>query len=201
RTVLFVSHNLTAVKNLCNKGIVLEYGLKKLESDADTCITKYLSNNNVDGFSKTFDIYNGDYGNEQVRLLNVDVKVSSNKDFITINDSFDLNVNFETFREFDEFNLSVPIKSRIDESIILAQITKFKFLKKGVHTAILKIPSNFLNSGEFSFDIYFVNKAKSIFFVPNILNIEIEDDRTGLNYYGRWPGYIRPNLEFKIFSR
>ncbi len=41
RTVLFVSHNITHVKNLCNKGIVLEKGLVKAIGDLNECINFY----------------------------------------------------------------------------------------------------------------------------------------------------------------
>lgn len=45
RTVLFVSHNMGAVKNLCNKGIVLENGIVKSNGNIDFAITSYLSSN------------------------------------------------------------------------------------------------------------------------------------------------------------
>ena len=44
RTVLFVSHNMAAVKSLCNQGIVLEHGKVLFSSDADTAVDYYLSN-------------------------------------------------------------------------------------------------------------------------------------------------------------
>ena len=44
RTVLFVSHNMAAVKGLCNKGIILEKGRLKFESEnIDKAIEKYNS--------------------------------------------------------------------------------------------------------------------------------------------------------------
>jgi lipopolysaccharide transport system ATP-binding protein len=43
RTVLFVSHNMAAVKNLCSKGIVLEYGNVIYTGSADESVDYYLS--------------------------------------------------------------------------------------------------------------------------------------------------------------
>jgi lipopolysaccharide transport system ATP-binding protein len=43
RTVLFVSHNMAQVKNLCNKGIVLEKGQIIKTGDIDECIHFYLT--------------------------------------------------------------------------------------------------------------------------------------------------------------
>lgn len=44
RTVLFVSHNMAAVKSLCTKGIVLEHGKVLFSSDAESAVNYYLTN-------------------------------------------------------------------------------------------------------------------------------------------------------------
>ncbi|ESU25972.1 polysaccharide/polyol phosphate ABC transporter ATPase [Flavobacterium limnosediminis JC2902] len=44
RTVLFVSHNMAAVKSLCTKGIVLENGKVVFGSDAESAVNYYLTN-------------------------------------------------------------------------------------------------------------------------------------------------------------
>jgi lipopolysaccharide transport system ATP-binding protein len=44
RTVLFVSHNMAAVKNLCTKGIVLEHGKVVFGGDAESAVNYYLTN-------------------------------------------------------------------------------------------------------------------------------------------------------------
>lgn len=45
RTVLFVSHNMSAVRKLCNKSILLENGFKTFEGDSDAVIDNYLLKN------------------------------------------------------------------------------------------------------------------------------------------------------------
>lgn len=45
RTVLFVSHNMTAVKNLCYKGILLENGQLAMSGPIDSVINEYLVGN------------------------------------------------------------------------------------------------------------------------------------------------------------
>lgn len=45
RTVLFVSHNMAAVRSLCTKGIVLENGKVVYYSDADNAVGYYLTKN------------------------------------------------------------------------------------------------------------------------------------------------------------
>lgn len=47
RTVLFVSHNMAAVKQLCTKAIVLEYGTVVFEGEIDKAISEYLKVNTI----------------------------------------------------------------------------------------------------------------------------------------------------------
>lgn len=42
RTVLFVSHNIQAVSNLCDKGLLLENGQVKLHGNLEECIKEYM---------------------------------------------------------------------------------------------------------------------------------------------------------------
>jgi lipopolysaccharide transport system ATP-binding protein len=51
RTVLFVSHNLTSIKALCNRGILLHNGIISFNGPIDDTIHKYQTFNNVDYYS------------------------------------------------------------------------------------------------------------------------------------------------------
>jgi lipopolysaccharide transport system ATP-binding protein len=50
RTVLFVSHNMAAVQNLCTKGILLENGIVSTQGDVDNVIRNYLETNKLSDF-------------------------------------------------------------------------------------------------------------------------------------------------------
>ncbi|MBN2712249.1 MAG: ABC transporter ATP-binding protein [Planctomycetes bacterium] len=45
RTVLFVSHNMPAVRSLCTRSILLEEGKLVYDGSSDTCIDKYMERN------------------------------------------------------------------------------------------------------------------------------------------------------------
>ena len=45
RTVLFVSHNMAAVKNLCTRGVVLQHRQLAFDGTTDDAVSYYLSNN------------------------------------------------------------------------------------------------------------------------------------------------------------
>ena len=70
RTVLFVSHNMAAVKSLCTRGIVLEHGKVVFEGGIDNTISKYLQREKVDFKLKDIKIRTG---NRKVLFQNVKV--------------------------------------------------------------------------------------------------------------------------------
>lgn len=37
-----------------------------------------------------------------------------------------------------------------------------------------------------------------LFQLPDALAFEVEDHREGVTWYGKWPGYVRPQLNFQI---
>src|SRR5690606_31883928 len=43
RTVLFVSHNMAAIENLCNKGLYLKQGQIAFKGNAESSVEAYLS--------------------------------------------------------------------------------------------------------------------------------------------------------------
>jgi lipopolysaccharide transport system ATP-binding protein len=52
RTVLFVSHQMNAVEKLCNRGIVLDRGIKKFESENVREVVKYYLSGGTRSFEK-----------------------------------------------------------------------------------------------------------------------------------------------------
>lgn len=72
RTVLFVSHNMTAVKNLCRSCILLENGCVCEIGDTNHIITKYLSENtSVYGYDLSS--YKGFSGSGDLLIGNVEI--------------------------------------------------------------------------------------------------------------------------------
>lgn len=51
RTVLFVSHNIQAITNLCNKGLFLQNGVIKTNDDIDTVVQDYYKSQNYSKLS------------------------------------------------------------------------------------------------------------------------------------------------------
>lgn len=86
RTVLFVSHNMGAVRNLCHSGIVLSNGLIEYLGKADDCVDRYLKNETQNSITKTVisDKHrlfkgSGEIEIKEVELLNETPQLSTNE--------------------------------------------------------------------------------------------------------------------------
>ena len=54
RTVLFVSHNMGSIRNLCNRGVLLEHGQLKMMGDVNEVIDEYTKSSNLDILGATW---------------------------------------------------------------------------------------------------------------------------------------------------
>ncbi|OXA92203.1 ABC transporter ATP-binding protein [Flavobacterium hercynium] len=78
RTVLFVSHNMAAVKSLCTRGIVLENGKVKFDGDVDQALDNYLSiNESTDSFI-LFDEKTVRSGSRNLEFISLEIRNQNN---------------------------------------------------------------------------------------------------------------------------
>ncbi len=72
--------------------------------------------------------------------------------------------------------------------------------ESGLFRGICEIPSPLLNDGSYTLSIMIVKDTTNIlYYLEEPLNFEIADWREGNgNWYGKWPGVIRPTLPFKL---
>lgn len=72
RTVLFVSHNMAAVKNLCNTGLLLEHGQIIFKGSAERTVDEYLSTGGEE--SKELKYRTDRAGNNKLKFTDVILK-------------------------------------------------------------------------------------------------------------------------------
>ncbi|MBQ0908415.1 ATP-binding cassette domain-containing protein [Flavobacterium sp. F-328] len=212
RTVLFVSHNMAAVKSLCTRGILLENGKVKYEGSIDHIIERYLEDEKTTAHRILSDEIIKNHNADFIKLI--EVKVINTSNAISINHGIadDINIEFtydilkenELFTHgFNLFNIeNIHILSSHDKrSLTLSEALPIGRYKKSVI-----IPGNLLAEGSYtcSFAIMRYNPFFVEFHEMNIVGFNIIDefgDKTVRgNYFGHFPGIIRPELTWKIKS-
>lgn len=109
RTVLFVSHNMAAVKSLCTRALVLEKGKLSFNGGVNEAINKYLNIFNANQGQLNFPIKNNeieikdffieDIENNKVTTLILGASYSLNIHLNNLNRDMDLNIRFQIFDE------------------------------------------------------------------------------------------------------
>lgn len=110
RTVLYVSHNMATIRNLCTRCIVLQNGKVIFEGDVEKAINIYMDSNTQDMFSY-YDFRNIKRANNRIgkRLFINDVTFMNHKTTVYKNtEPIDMEVNWFANEEMDiRFGISV----------------------------------------------------------------------------------------------
>ncbi len=210
RTVLFVSHNMAAVKQLCTKSIVLEHGFVVFEGDVDSGIEFYLNSEKDNFDDNAINEFIQNQKDDFFVLKNVSIHqdFSSENNFHTNRDIF-ITMEYEVIKDilglrigFDLIDLSngvVIFRSFQDD--LERTIQK---VSKGIYTIRTIIPKNFLKNGIFGIKLAIgIHNIRWIVFDDNLMmrfNITNVD---GLNraFIDSRPGFIMPQLDWQILDK
>jgi lipopolysaccharide transport system ATP-binding protein len=95
RTVLFVSHNMAAVKNLCTRGLVLEHGKVKFDGNIEDAINAYMVSP-IDTNSKiVFDDKTIRTGTKKIQFVSLEISNQNNINCKEFSIGDDLHIRFK----------------------------------------------------------------------------------------------------------
>ena len=198
RTIIFVSHNMTAVQSLCKTALYLKAGKVIDFGRTDIVINNYLSKEIKNTLSQHWTEDDAPK-NEYVRLISADnTVINPNTDKnITVASGFDVAFRFY-LKEDMMLNLSFHLYT-VTGTCIFNVGTAAKMMKKGQHDSVLKIPARLLNDDLYTIQLMFVkDTSTAVYIVDDILAFEVVDELRAGNWYGKWPGAIRPTLDFSL---
>lgn len=197
RTVLFVSHNMDAVKNLCSKALILEKGKLTKIGSTSKIIDYYLSGIEYSTSKGIIKVGDEDAKIMGSCIINANYQ-TVNK--ININELFGIEIEYEILSDFKGLVPNIAI-STINGTEVLHNIYVTSPSSKGKHKVICWIPANFLNNRKYkvliaiaSFTPFTVGHAiQEIIFEV----IENMDEKYRGNYRGEIHGVVRPNLKWE----
>jgi lipopolysaccharide transport system ATP-binding protein len=196
RTVIFVSHNLQAVNNLCTNALWLEKGSVRSIGNTKSVVNEYLSTLHKKSSIKEFSTLNEAPGNDFIRVMYIELL----PDLLDPNDVLDirtpLTVKFRFYNASDNIVISTDLLLfTLAGECIFDIPSKPATYKKGFIEGQCKIPGNFLNDGSYSFTLHFAKDTSSeLFSYEECLMFDIADYRENINWYDKWWGYVRPDF-------
>ncbi|MBR1881602.1 MAG: ABC transporter ATP-binding protein [Muribaculaceae bacterium] len=197
RTVLFVSHNMAAIKSLCTRGVVLQNGMVVHQGSADQAVDFYLNHAAI-----------SQEGN--IKDAITDKKTFITIDEIAINGSISNQVTIKSNEEFLDLcitgHTSEPISAEIKlfiknmSGVSMAGLVEGRY--KGISTKFpagkfqiskkIKIP-HFVSNGDYYIDLYLHQPLiQDFFYAPHCADLHFEGNFEGFGkpLIGRTDGFF-----------
>lgn len=202
RTVLFVSHNMTAVKSLCKTGIILQNGEIFNMGDAETIVTEYLRGDSSIENHKVWHLPSINVPGVEILEIGVRKSGGNYMDTIKMTDGVDIVLRYRITSPFKEFHITYHIKNEQGQDVFSCSGGErcYPIMHEcGEYEQICHIPANFLNWGDYSIDLFAVeNRVRPILRENDIVSFMISNKAYEIgNYMGREPGDVTPIFDFE----
>jgi len=220
KTVLFVSHNINAVKTLCNTGIILNNGKLVLQDSISNAVaeyfgeTRHVRNNNLDFQYSRFTDHFGVLSIEKFDVVTKDGQISN---FVTYPDldEYTLRVKGRIISPNENLIIFITIYDDNENEFFVSDIFKSGTLKpneltQGDFVLKAKLPLSIFNTGEYSISISAVIHNKGWIIEPrsNLLyfSVKRKNSKHLIYEYNNFPmtgnetipGRLLTDLDFSI---
>lgn len=158
RTVLFVSHNMQAIRSLCSRAILLDRGKKISDGDVNTVINKYEDYNTRD--TVVMDWGNAGQTTPSAQLIKASV-ISNNKPIagseFSTESTLQVNITFKV-KTVNKMGTTVLIYNQEGQLLFFSLSShnpdlRTKIFPEGMHQNTCTIPANLLSPGKYSISI------------------------------------------------
>ncbi|WP_347175257.1 polysaccharide ABC transporter ATP-binding protein [Polaribacter uvawellassae] len=200
RTVLFVSHNMAAVKSLCTTGMVLRNGVTQFVGEINNAVTEYLKQFTEDKreISIPLDANNHDFA----QFIHAKVGPLKERENGLILEGDALKLEFEFFKkEKGEHILGITfhIHDELGSLVFVSSsFEKENVVNEGYYKEEAIIPENLMNEGVYNISrVILVHNGRGVCRVKDILQFEIIPKNRGFGYSGGKEGVVKPKLNWK----
>lgn len=199
RTVLFVSHNMAAVKSLCSRAVVLENGKIVFKGNTEEAVGFYLRGGSGKGNQVIFKkpIKNNLFSLKEIKISN---KGKSSNDHIVENSPIVLITRFDLNSELPtNYHITYHLYNEMGDNMFAFTHWRDGLkLSRGDNRLICEIPAHFLQSGQYFLTFMLIkdNKKAEITEKDVLSFVVVDGDREIGTYMGKEPGYIRPKFRW-----
>jgi lipopolysaccharide transport system ATP-binding protein len=207
RTVLFVSHNMTAVASLCSKVLLLGGGrierlgavhevtelyLRPIGGGGETCKRSWTD----------IEIAPGD---ERVRVRKVEVLAEESTPCAPIELATPFRIEIEYWNLVDNAHLILEVIVRNSDGTVLFHSLSTEdpacenIYPRGLLRSVCYVPGNLINEGRYAIDVHFMHGTMSNYtslLDAAVLIVQDTAPRGDLVYFGRYLGQVHPRLRW-----
>ena len=200
RTILFVSHNMQAVTNLCTNALLLQKGQITATGTPAQVVNRYFSAFKNQLWKREWAIGEEAPGNEFIRMQSVEIIPELQEGMNQVDIRTPITVRFRFYNHAPGVMLATGLHLfTITDECIFDVSSSPAAHGAGLIEATCTIPGNFLNDGAYYFSIIFVKDTSNpLFYFENCLQFDVEDYRENMAWFGKWRGYVRPQFPFHL---
>ena len=202
RTVLFVSHNMTSIRSLCNTGILLENGMVRERGEINSIVSHYLSGGSVLLNHKVFD-KDSELTGKGFEMLEMGIRKrgASYEDIMSVTDELEIIIRYRLEKPMEQLHLTFHLKNDQGNKVFSfsggGRCYDY-FHDRGEYFQSCIIPANFLNWGNYALDVYVVeNRSRPFLREMDVLTFTLSNRAHAIGtFMGKEPGDITPKFAF-----
>lgn len=204
RTILFVSHNMAAIQNLCDRCILLDRGKLKMIGGVKEVIEKYLGTASTNASKKMLKDYKQD--SSKIKVLSIELENGiQNKFCVSWDQPIEIIIEIEVREKINQVCFDLGIKTIENVPVFLIRHNDFGDklwdLDKGKYKIQVSI-GNVLRAGLYNVALgaYSSNRKNPIFGM-HVAQLEISDVSTSDKkyLYHNW-GIINANANWRLIN-
>ena len=204
RTILFVSHNMSAIQNLCTRTVLLNHGQVEMFGDTDEVIKYYLESVARQGSVVIPNKQNTIATIEAVRVIDGHGLARTE---VPISDTFTIDIDFSSPKGVQNATLSVIFYTQERDLLLYSSASdatgKFESYAPGSYSTSIEIPAFLFNVGLYSFDILLHTPNEFVYAEAKDIHFEIQnvDNPRSIIFRKAHAGKIAVQLSYQTKSR
>ena len=203
RTILFVSHNMQAINNLCSQALWLNGGHIEQTGKPQDVIGSYIGSIQSNTNKYEWNDISTAPGNEIIRMKSIKIAPThaSSSAYITVRTPVQLECEFWCLQDHFNININVRLHTVNGECVFDLGSPTIN-AAKAVLVLNSVIPGDLLNNATYFVSLAVIkNNSVPLFEFSESISFDVEDVREGMHYFGTWPGIIRPQIDSSFYIK
>jgi lipopolysaccharide transport system ATP-binding protein len=206
RTVLFVSHNMVAIQNLCQEAILLQDGRIAAQGPSQDVVSAYLSSVRQAQTERLWEDRQTAPGNDRVRIRRLTIRPAGGDPNDAISMETPLAVEIEYWNLIPDAELHICLHFVTEHHVVAFTSASNEGHPKdethgvpeGLIRSVCNVPGGLLNEGTYRIHLLALRDTSKITYrMDEALTFEVQDRGTRPGtWYGREPGTVRPRLDW-----
>lgn len=193
RTILFVSHNLSAVRTLCTRGVLLNRGRMVFSGSADEVVRRYLTDTRAASSDREWIAPETEHAAGEVKLLSARLTPRDDSGVLDVHTPFDLEFQFWNGRPGAVLNASLFLYTD-DDQVAFNTISSRESTPQGVHRVTCHVPGDLLNDNSYRVRLLLVEQGRALEDHSHLFTFDIADGNVERFWLKKWEGSLRPKL-------